>query len=124
MKTVMNIKDYEVYVNLGCEESEQAYVQPVLVDIKIDYDVAVLGCVSDKLAEATDYVVVTNIIKKTATQKKYHLVEHLTHQCFLEIQNLLKQNQVSGEMALTVTKVRVPVENLKSGVSFTCQSRI
>ena len=124
MKTIMNIKDYEVYVRLGCEEAEQSYVQPVLVDVQIHYGSAVLGCASDNLTDATDYVALTDIIKKTATAKKYHLVEHLAHQCFVEVQKMLKNSKVSGELSLTVTKVRVPVENLKSGVSFTCQSSI
>lgn len=121
MKQTLRINDYEVWVHLGCLTEEQKHAQPVHFTLELRYLKNLTGTHTDNLADTTDYVHLVEIIKKTAQRKSYHLIEHLNCEVFLELISELKKNKVSVEAQLTVRKIRVPVENLKNGVEFSCQ---
>ena len=121
MKQTLKINDYEVWVHLGCLTEEQKHAQPVHFTLELKYLKNLTGTHTDNLADTTDYVHLVEIIKKTAQKKNYHLIEHLNHEVFIELISELKKNKASVEAQLTIRKIRVPVENLKNGVEFSCQ---
>jgi 7,8-dihydroneopterin aldolase/epimerase/oxygenase len=124
MKQKMLIQDYEVWVNLGCSAEEQKHTQPVHFNLEINFDKPVLGCTSDHLNDAIDYVKVTSILKVISTEKPFHLIEHLNHQAFSGVIEYLKTKDLKGEVRLSVKKIRVPVENLNNGVVFSCEIKL
>ncbi|MEQ1723807.1 MAG: dihydroneopterin aldolase [Pseudobdellovibrio sp.] len=124
MKQKMLIQDYEVWVNLGCSTEEQKHAQPVHFNLEINFDSPVLGCKTDNLNDAIDYVKVTSILKMISTEKPFQLVEHLNYQAFSGVIEYLKAKELKGEIKLSVKKIRVPVENLKNGVVFSCEIKL
>ncbi|MGZ3692459.1 MAG: dihydroneopterin aldolase [Pseudobdellovibrio sp.] len=120
MKHQLLIQDYEVMVHIGTSVEEQKYFQPVRFSFEINYQQELLGASTDKLSDATDYVVLTDIIKKTATQKKFHLIEHLGHEVFKNLLLHLLSLRLKADLKLSAKKVQVPIENLKNGVTYSC----
>lgn len=120
----LRINNFEVWVNLGCSAQEQANLQPVSFTLEIKFLKNLSGCHTDKLTEAIDYVSLTQIIKNTATVKAHHLIEHMNQCVFDQLIHSFKQQQIFAEVILTIRKMRVPVENLKDGVEFTCQQML
>lgn len=124
MNQVMKIQDFEVWVHLGCTEEEKKFAQPVHFNLKINFENAVLGCQTDKLEDALDYVKLTTIIKMISTEKSFNLVEHLNYQAFAGVTEYLKSKNIKAEVKLSVKKIRVPVENLRNGVVFSCETSL
>lgn len=124
MKQTLKIKDFEVWVHLGCAVEEQKHSQPVEFTLNIEFSKNLKGYQTDSLHDAVDYVRLTEIMKSVASKKNYKLIEHLNHEVFVALIADIKTKDVSGEIALTIRKVRVPVENLRSGVEFTCQQTL
>ena len=124
MKQTLKIKDFEVWVHLGCAIEEQKHSQPVEFTLNIEFSKNLDGCHTDSLHDAVDYVRLTDVMKTVASRKNYKLIEHLNHEVFSALIADIKTKDVSGEIALTIRKIRVPVENLRSGVEFTCQQTL
>lgn len=124
MKQTLKIKDFEVWVHLGCAVEEQKHSQPVEFTLNIEFSKNLEGCRTDSLHDAVDYVRLTEVMKTVASQKNYKLIEHLNYEVFTALIADIKTKDVSGEIALTIRKIRVPVENLRSGVEFTCQQTL
>lgn len=124
MKQSLVIQDYEVWVNLGCSKEEQEYLQPVHYNMELFFEEVVLGCNSDQLADAIDYVAITNILKNVSIEKKVHLIEHLNQKVMLALLEYLKIKNFKGKIKLSVKKIRVPVENLRNGVVFLCETQL
>ena len=124
VRQTTRINNFEVWVNLGCSTDEQTNLQPVHFSLEIKFLKNLDGCHSDKLTDAVDYVTLTQIIKQTATLKPFHLIEHMNYLVFEKLIQCLMQQQIFAEVILTIRKLRVPVENLKDGVEFTCQQML
>lgn len=124
MKQKMFVQDFEVWVHLGCDAEEQKFTQPVHFTIEIEFTNPVLGCQTDKLEDAIDYVKITSILKMISTEKNYSLIEHLNHRAFSGVVEYLKSKQVSAEVKISVKKIRVPVDNLRNGVVFLCETKL
>lgn len=122
IKQAMKIQNYEVWVSLGCTKEEQKFTQPVNVSVFIDFIDNLNGCYSDLLTEAVDYVSVTQAIKQIALNKSYHLIEHLCHEIILQLIQDLKKQNIKCRLKVDMQKLRVPVENLKDGVIFSCET--
>lgn len=124
MQHSIHIQDYEVWVSLGCSQEEQKHVQPVHFNLSLEYDELVKGAATDDLQDATDYVAITDRIKITAQSKSFHLIEHLNEMVLNAIIQYLKSKYFKGHVKLSIKKIRVPVENLRNGVVFTCATRL
>ncbi len=124
MKQKMTVQDFEVWVHLGCYAEEQKHSQPVHYSLEINFEDPVLGCVTDKLEDAVDYVKITSILKMISTEKAFSLIEHLNHQAFSGVVEYLKSKNIKAEIKLSVKKIRVPVENLRNGVVFSCEAKL
>ena len=116
----MKIKNYEVWVSLGCTKEEQSLTQPVVFNLQIIFDQAIVAEVSDKLSDSLDYVELTNVIREISELKSYSMIEHL---CF-SVTTSLKQkinHKHQGTLIVSAQKVRAPVKNLHDGVEWTCK---
>lgn len=125
----MIIQDFEVWVHLGCTTEEQAHAQPVHFTFEINFKNPVPGCQTDQLDDAIDYVKITGILKKASSEKKFQLIEHLNQQAFNAVIDYLKTRKLKAEklkaeIKLSVKKIRVPVENLRNGVVFSCEAEL
>jgi|GEM_PF-6215454 len=136
LRQKLQIQDFEVWVHLGCDAEEQKYLQPVHYNFEISYETSyespLLACQTDKLNDAIDYVKITSILKKISLEKKYNLIEHLNQQVFNGVLRYLMENlaeqiklkNLQAEIKLTVKKIRVPIENLRNGVVFSCEAKL
>lgn len=119
--STMKVNDYQVWVNLGCSSEEQAVVQPVLFSIEISFDQKIQAEVTDQLSDSIDYVSLVDIVKKTAQQKTYSMIEHL---CFSVSEALRTefQGKYVGTLVTKLKKVRAPIKNLHDGVEWSCKA--
>lgn len=120
----MTINDYEVWVSLGCSIEEQSYKQPVHFKVELEFHTPVRGEVTDQLADAIDYVALTDLLKTSAESKSYHLIESMCFDAIEKMATFLKQKKINGILKLSVLKLRPPVPHLNSGVSWTCQRHL
>ena len=120
----MKIRNYEVWVSLGCLKEEQAYLQPVHFNITIEFNHALKGCVTDRIEDAIDYVSLTEIIKNISQEKSYHLIEHLCFMVHQHIDTYLKKCKISCKYTTEAIKLRPPVQSLQNGVEFSCSSEL
>lgn len=124
IKQAMKVQDYEVWVHLGCTRDEQEFTQPVHFTVEIDFHQNLKAVNTDELSDAVDYVTLMNLIKQVAHQKFYHLVEHLCYDVTLKLADFLKEKHIQGNLVVHMRKIRVPVENLRNGVVFTCSTSL
>ncbi len=120
----IHIKDYEVWVSLGCSKEEQSMKQPVHFNIEIEFQMNVVGETTDQLSDAVNYVTVTDLLKKISQSKSYQLIEHMCFQATESVFKYLIQNNIKGHLKIQLLKLRAPVSHLKSGVSWTCQRQL
>ena len=120
----LKMQDFEVWVHLGCTTDEQRFTQPVHFSLDIDFRKNLEAVNTDRIEDAIDYVELAAIVKRVAVAKAYHLVEHLCYEVTLQISDFLKEKLVQGVVAVHVHKLRVPVENLRNGVIFTCTATL
>lgn len=120
----MKVQDYEVWVHLGCTSDEQKFTQPVHFTIEIDFHQNLKAVNSDDLEDAIDYVMLMELTKQIGQQKFYHLIEHLCYDVILRLADFLKEKHIQGNLVVHVRKIRVPVENLRNGVVFTCSTSL
>lgn len=120
----MIIQDFEVDVNLGCDEAEQRHSQPVHFNLEINFENPVLGSQTDCLDDTIDYVKITSILKMISTEKAFNLIEHLNYQVFSGVLEYLKSKNIKAEVRLSVKKLKVPIENLRNGVVFLCEAKL
>ncbi len=122
--SIMNIHDYEVWVSLGCSAEEQSFKQPVHFNVQIEFASKVRGETTDQLTDAVDYVMLTDILKKSAESKSYQLIESMCSEATEKVSDYLVSKKIKCTLKITLLKLRAPVINLKTGVSWTCQRQL
>ena len=120
----MRIRDFEVQVHLGVSAEERAQRQIVRLHLTLIFLNEVRAETTDQLVDAIDYVEIAGTLKNVSEQKQYFLVEHLCRQNLDAVCAFLKKKNFKGEVSLEVIKLQVPIENLKSGVSWVCQQKL
>jgi dihydroneopterin aldolase len=101
-------------VFLGWPDQERAEQQIVVIDINIFYRGAIIGCVTDELADTYCYDDLTQTLVEKIGQKKYRLLEHLTY----EVYQIIKQI-ITADASISVRiKKTPPIPNLTDGIFF------
>lgn len=118
----MRIRDFEVWVNLGCSREEQSVKQPVSYQVNIEFFSVVAGEVTDHLNDAIDYVELMNRLKIQSEKKSYHLIEHMCSEATKDLKEYLKSRGVRGQLTVQLLKKRVPVSNLVVGAEWICRT--
>lgn len=117
----MKIKNYEVWVSLGCTVEEQSLFQPVLFNIEILFTSQVLAESTDRLQDSLDYVALTDTIKLVAESKSYHMVEHLGFSVAEALKSKINGQYLGSTLIVRTHKLRAPVKNLHDGVEWSCK---
>ncbi|SPR13135.1 dihydroneopterin aldolase [Orientia tsutsugamushi] len=114
------ISDLRILVHLGCQEEERFYPQLVSVNIDFTFNSPPLGVITDRLEDTVCYLEVVQHIQSLVQNKQFYLIERLTRDIYITINNLLlhKQNIISY-IKVAVHKVAPPVPNMYGGVVFT-----
>jgi 7,8-dihydroneopterin aldolase/epimerase/oxygenase len=120
----LNLRDFEVWLRLGCTAQEQHFAQPVRVSIEFLFNTSPAGEVTDRLSDTIDYVALTDSISAVAQLKAYYLVEHFCREVIERLSIEIARQGWSGRLTVQATKVRVPVMNLRSGVTWVCENEI
>lgn len=118
MKTELKIHDLRLLVHLGCTESEQAVPQEVSFSIKIYFPSPPKGQFTDQLKDTVCYAQVCQLIQEQVHHQSFHLIESLSHQVLKALNNKFP----SCPIQLDTWKVKPPVEWLKGGVTYTCET--
>ena len=121
LQSEMKIKNYEVWVSLGCTQAEQSLTQPVLFNIEILFAAKVLAEDTDRLQDSLDYVKITDLIKEIAEKKSYNMIEHLGFSVTEALQKKMSRPHSGSTLIVRTHKLRAPVKNLHDGVEWSCK---
>ncbi len=73
------LRDVRARSNVGVSERERAEAQDVLFDVELHLDLAPAAA-ADDLSLTPDYVEVAALLRRTAGQRPYHLLETMAEQ--------------------------------------------
>ena len=114
IKSKLWIRGLELSVYLGWPDKERQQQQIVLLDIEIQLPAPPKACLTDHLQDTLCYSTLITYLQETITNKKFHLIEHLTHEIYTLIKPRLPNHT---KMALHLTK-HPPIPGLTGGVCF------
>ena len=111
----LEIRDYQVFVNLGWEAEERALKQEVRVSLELQFEAKPAACLSDELSDTVCYRELCKKVKASAESKPYQTVEFL----FQAITDAVMAELPKGvKLSLRIHKVKPPIDGLLGGVVF------
>ncbi|MGL9726117.1 MAG: dihydroneopterin aldolase [Wolbachia sp.] len=114
------ISDLRLWVHLGCSAAEKFHSQLVSIDIDFTFKSPPLGLTTDQLKDTICYLEVVQNIQSLVQGKQFNLIEHLTHEVYRTINNLLLQKKhIVSSAKVTTHKTAPPVPGIHGGVFFT-----
>jgi dihydroneopterin aldolase len=120
MQCNLLISDLRLWVHLGCSAEEKFHSQLVSVNIDFTFKSSPLGLTTDRLEDTICYLEVVQSIQSLVQSKQFNLIEHLTHDIYRAINNLLVQKKhIISSIRVTTDKVAPPVPGVHGGVLFT-----
>lgn len=87
MQQSLFLKAIEIYVSLGCSEEEKSHKQMVKIDLELEFSQNYSASDTDNLEETICYYTLRNNIQKFCDDISCNLIEYLTKQIFLFIQD-------------------------------------
>ena len=120
LQATLEIDAVELWVRLGCAAPERAAPQEVRLGLTIRFAETPAGCCSDRLEDTVCYAELAEAAREHCAAREFRLIEHLAHELYALIRTRLPE---AARLALTVTKVRPPVAELRGGVSFRLEER-
>ena len=103
MPSSLEIIGMKISVFLGTTTLEQSTIQPITVDLKINFKSTLVGCYNDKIEDAVCYDVLYHKICDLSQKKKFFLIEHL---CFYLISRLDKEIKIPADIYLKINKIK------------------
>jgi len=120
MQCNLLISDLRLWVYLGCSAEEKFHSQLVSVNIDFTFKSPPLGLTTDRLEDTICYLEVVQSIQSLVQSKQFNLIEHLTHDIYRAINNLLVQKKhIISSIRVTTHKVAPTVPGVHGGVLFT-----
>ncbi|MDR2831623.1 MAG: dihydroneopterin aldolase [Rickettsiales bacterium] len=114
------ISDLRVWVHLGCSAEERFHPQLVSINIDFTFKNPPLGLITDRLEDTVCYLEIVQSTQSLVQSKQFNLIEHLTHDIYITINNLLIQKKhIISSIRVTTHKVAPPVPDVHGGVCFT-----
>ncbi|WP_353288091.1 dihydroneopterin aldolase [Wolbachia endosymbiont (group B) of Gerris lacustris] len=114
------ISDLRLWVHLGCSAEEKFSPQLVSIDIDFTFKSPLLGLTTDQLKDTICYLEVVQNIQSLVQGKQFNLIEHLTHEIYRAISNLLlRKKHIISSVKVTTHKIAPPVPGVHGGVFFT-----
>lgn len=114
------ISDLRLWVHLGCSAEEKFSSQLVSIDVDFTFKSPPLGLTTDQLKDTICYLEVVQNIQSLVQGKQFNLIEHLTHDIYRMINDLLMQKEhIISSVKVTTHKIAPPVPGVHGGVFFT-----
>ncbi|ACN95595.1 dihydroneopterin aldolase [Wolbachia endosymbiont of Carposina sasakii] len=119
------ISDLRLWVHLGYSAEEKYHSQLVSVNIDFTFKSPPLGLTTDRLEDTICYLEVVQSIQSLVQSKQFNLIEHLTHDIYRTINNLVMQKKlIISSIGVTIHKVAPPVPSVHGGVFFTYRNAL
>ncbi|TNK93941.1 dihydroneopterin aldolase [Wolbachia endosymbiont of Leptopilina clavipes] len=114
------ISDLRLWVHLGCSAEEKSSPQLVSIDVDFTFKSPPSGLTTDQLKDTICYLEVVQNIQSLVQGKQFNLIEHLTHEIYRAINNLLlRKKHIISSVGVTTHKIAPPVPGVHGGVFFT-----
>ncbi len=114
------ISDLRLWVHLGYSAEEKYHSQLVSIDVDFIFKSPPLGLMTDRLEDTVCYLEIVQNIQSLVQSKQFNLIEHLTHDIYRAINNLLVQKKHTiSSIRVSTHKAAPPVPNAHGGVFFT-----
>ncbi|MFL3876820.1 dihydroneopterin aldolase [Wolbachia endosymbiont of Trichogramma kaykai] len=114
------ISDLRLWVHLGCSTEEKFSPQLVSIDADFTFKSPPSGLTADQLKDTICYLEVVQNIQSLVHGKQFNLIEHLTHEIYRAINNLLlRKKHIISSVRVTTHKIAPPVPGVHGGVFFT-----
>lgn len=107
------LQGMEFYAYHGVFKEEAKLGQKFVVDVDLYTDLRDAGR-SDSINDTLNYVMIYDIVKKTAQLERYNLVEAVAETI---ADRLLEEFTKASKVNVKVTKVTPPIEGILSGAS-------
>lgn len=111
----LSLKDYALFVHLGCEAQERLRTQEVRVRVEMRFGPAFKAATTDHLSDTVCYAQVCEKIEQHCADKEFKLIERLAKDLYDVLKLLMPQQSL---LALSVHKLRPPVTHLEGGSHF------
>lgn len=112
----LTINKLRLWARLGCGEEERANVQPIDIDVVIEFATLPKGCKTDDLSDVYCYKTIIEQMQAFLEKNTFNLIECLTVSLYDFIYAQLKMKDV--KMTLRVTKIHPPIPFVHQGVAF------
>ncbi|WP_395463073.1 dihydroneopterin aldolase [Wolbachia endosymbiont of Cantharis cryptica] len=114
------IQDLRLWVHLGCSSEEKFHPQLVSINVDFTFKSPPLGLMTDRIEDTVCYLEVVQNIQSLVQSKQFNLIEYLTHDIYITINNLLMQKKhIISSIRVTTHKVAPPIPGVHGGVFFT-----
>lgn len=111
------IPGLRLWISLGCGIEEKTNLQPVDIDIRINFSQEPIGCHSDRLDDVVCYKSLTELVIESVKNRSFDLIEFLAAHIFEAITTQL--NGLDGSVVeIVVTKPNHPVPHVQKGIVF------
>lgn len=114
--STLHVRGLRLVVHLGWGDEERRHPQPIDLDLRIQFAERPPACESDELSGTVCYDKLCEKIRGHCSSKPFRLIERMA----FEIHELLSKDLPPGsQLCVKVTKLKLPIEGLTGGVSFT-----
>lgn len=113
----LRLEDLRLAVHLGCTPEERAVVQEVRIAVELRFLVAPFGTESDELSDTVCYAEISDKITRHCESREFKLIERMGFECYHLVRELTDREV---GVAVTVHKVKPPVNNLRGGAHYRC----
>ncbi|WP_410542541.1 dihydroneopterin aldolase [Wolbachia endosymbiont of Tetranychus urticae] len=114
------ISNLRLWVHLGCSAEEKFSPQLVSIDVDFTFKSPPSGLTTDQLKDTICSLEVVQNIQSLVQGKQFNLIEHLTHEIYRAINNLLlRKKHIISSVRVTTHKIAPPVPGVHGGVFFT-----
>lgn len=115
--TTLRLEGLSLPVRLGCEAEERAIPQEVRITAEFRFEHPLKAEYSDDLGDTVCYAEVCDALRALCCSREFKLIERMGAECLAVIRTIAGDGV---RIALTVHKVRPPVEGLTGGAIYTC----
>lgn len=120
MKDQIIIREIQAFSRIGVYDFERELGQSLIIDLGLELDLSKAGK-SNKLEDSVDYTAVSVLVRKTAQEKDYFLLENLAQEIavklfenFSSIENIIMEihkpivnaEKFSGKVAIKIHRSR------------------
>lgn len=105
----IHIKNLRVPVLIGVYESERLEKQPIVINMKIDYDESA-ALASDRIGDALNYHELVETLKERLERMQFHLLEKFVD----AILQIAMENQSVCRVNVEIDKPNAPIYGIES----------